>query len=346
MGPGALYWPLTDYQGSVRELLDASGAVVKQYRYDSFGARSVVSGSSAVDEFFAYTGQARDPESGLQQHWHRYYDPPTGRWLSVDPVPDDTNQYRYVHNRPTNAIDPSGLAEKEVEIKHAFRLNASDSKKTPVMFKLSVTLNGDNSLTIKLQEGKDFDKEARQGGFPFDAVVAGAHTGRNAKFQDTDSVQVAVRWENQKGEDVGHETNAKAPGKRPVGAEWKFTGSEEKKDMVATWTTKTKAPAEAVQMEVIILYTDALYEHPDLSLIIGSFSAMRKDDKTPWTIKDNPGDMFQPVLRRDEPRTEEQIAKAQKNTEDILLKKTGYKLKHRLEVNTYYDTGYDIIIRK
>jgi hypothetical protein len=73
---------------------------------------------------------------------------------------------------------------------------------------------------------------------------------------------------------------------------------------------------------------------------------MRKDDKTPWTIKDNPGDMFQPVLRRDEPRTEEQIAKAQKNTEDILLKKTGYKLKHRLEVNTYYDTGYDIIIRK
>jgi RHS repeat-associated protein len=99
----------------VRELLDASGAVVKQYRYDSFGARSVVSGSGAVDEFFAYTGQARDPESGLQQHWHRYYDPPTGRWVSVDPVPDDTNQYRYVHNRPTNATDPSGLAEPDVE---------------------------------------------------------------------------------------------------------------------------------------------------------------------------------------------------------------------------------------
>jgi RHS repeat-associated protein len=109
MGPGALYWPLTDYQGSVRELLDASGAVVKQYRYDSFGVRSVVSGSGAVDEFFAYTGQARDPESGLQQHWHRYYDPPTGRWVSVDPVPDDTNRYRYVRNGPANATDPQGL---------------------------------------------------------------------------------------------------------------------------------------------------------------------------------------------------------------------------------------------
>jgi RHS repeat-associated protein len=109
MGPGALYWPLTDYQGSVRELLDASGAVVKQYRYDSFGARSVVSGSSSVDEFFAYTGQARDPESGLQQHWHRYYEPPTGRWISVDPIPADSNLYRYVGNGPANATDPRGL---------------------------------------------------------------------------------------------------------------------------------------------------------------------------------------------------------------------------------------------
>jgi RHS repeat-associated protein len=62
-----------------------------------------------VDEFFAYTGQARDPESGLQQHWHRYYEPPTGRWISVDPIPDDTNLYRYVGNSSTNATDPLGL---------------------------------------------------------------------------------------------------------------------------------------------------------------------------------------------------------------------------------------------
>jgi RHS repeat-associated protein len=122
MGPGALYWPLTDYQGSVRELLDASGAVVKQYRYDSFGVRSVVSGSSAVDEFFAYTGQARDPESGLQQHWHRYYDPPTGRWISADWSSfgaGDSNLYRYVSNRPTNATDPSGLESVETWKKKA-----------------------------------------------------------------------------------------------------------------------------------------------------------------------------------------------------------------------------------
>jgi RHS repeat-associated protein len=96
----------------VRELLDASGAVVKQYRYDSFGVRSVVSGSGAVDEFFAYAGQARDPESGLQQHWHRYYDPPTGRWISADWNgfrAGDSNLYRYVSNSPASATDSSGL---------------------------------------------------------------------------------------------------------------------------------------------------------------------------------------------------------------------------------------------
>ena len=44
----------------------------------------------------------------------RVYDPASGRWLSQDPMgfdAGDSNLYRYVNNRPTNATDPSGLQE-------------------------------------------------------------------------------------------------------------------------------------------------------------------------------------------------------------------------------------------
>jgi hypothetical protein len=40
------------------------------------------------------------------------YDPSVGRWLSQDPLlfgAGDDDLYRYVHNNPTNATDPTGL---------------------------------------------------------------------------------------------------------------------------------------------------------------------------------------------------------------------------------------------
>lgn len=40
------------------------------------------------------------------------YDPKIGRWTSMDPIgfdAGDANLYRYVHNTPTNGIDPSGM---------------------------------------------------------------------------------------------------------------------------------------------------------------------------------------------------------------------------------------------
>ena len=42
----------------------------------------------------------------------RWYDPATGRWMSQDPLgfdAGDSNLYRYVANKPTNATDSSGL---------------------------------------------------------------------------------------------------------------------------------------------------------------------------------------------------------------------------------------------
>src|SRR5262249_23286124 len=53
-----------------------------------------------------------DSETGLQFNRMRYYDPKMGRWTSQDPLgfrAGDADLYRYVHNSPTNWIDPAGL---------------------------------------------------------------------------------------------------------------------------------------------------------------------------------------------------------------------------------------------
>jgi hypothetical protein len=48
----------------------------------------------------------------LQNNHARWYDGTTGRWMTQDPLgfaAGDSNLYRYVHNQPTGATDPSGL---------------------------------------------------------------------------------------------------------------------------------------------------------------------------------------------------------------------------------------------
>lgn len=261
----------------------------------------------------------------------------------------DANLYRYVHNDPTNSTDPSGLVEKTVDVRHLLQKNLNNPAKTPIMFYLSLIINADNSLTIKLKEGPGFDQKARQGGFPFDAVVTGAASGRNKKSQDTDSVQVAVRWLDKCANDVGHDTNAKGPGKRPAGATWTLTGTEAEKNMEATWTAAKRAPDSAVRVDVIVLYTDVIAatgEENDLTLIIGSVTATRKDAKSPWTIDYNSKDVFQPVAERDKDRQVFQKRDSlQQGTDKILKEKTGYELRHRAKGNSEYDTGYDIAIR-
>jgi hypothetical protein len=115
------------------------------------------------------------------------------------------------------------------------------------MFKLSAEIDK-KTLTIKVLEGKAFDAESRSQGYPFKEVVEGSH-GKGDKFaQDTDSLQVAVRWSSEKEKDVGHATNALSADKvRENAAEWTFGGK--KKEEWASWTTAV--PDGATHLEVI-----------------------------------------------------------------------------------------------
>lgn len=113
-----ILWPLSDNLGTVRDLVNDSGAVQNHLKYDSFGKVTAES-NSAVDHLFAFAGRERDEETGLQYHRARYYDPATGRFLSLDPsgfAAGDANLARYVGNGVTNALDPSGMSSRPANI--------------------------------------------------------------------------------------------------------------------------------------------------------------------------------------------------------------------------------------
>jgi RHS repeat-associated protein len=55
--------------------------------------------------------------TGLQNNWHRWYDPFQGRWMSEDPIGfegDFGNLSRYAQNSPSNAVDPLGFVQVQV----------------------------------------------------------------------------------------------------------------------------------------------------------------------------------------------------------------------------------------
>jgi RHS repeat-associated protein len=114
-GSGDTYWNLTDQQNTVRDLVEYFGTYdVEDQQHNLFNAFGQLrSQTGNADDFgTGYTGADTDAWTGLEYHWHRWYDPQDGRWLTKDPAgfaAGDANLYRYVGNSPTNATDSSGL---------------------------------------------------------------------------------------------------------------------------------------------------------------------------------------------------------------------------------------------
>jgi RHS repeat-associated protein len=110
-------FPLTDQQGTVRDTakVDANGAtaVVDHIVYDSFG-KVVSETDPSQGTLIGYAGLPYDKASGTNRSATRPYDPSTGQWTQpdlIDLLGRDPNRYRYCGSSPTNATDPSGLAD-------------------------------------------------------------------------------------------------------------------------------------------------------------------------------------------------------------------------------------------
>jgi len=113
---GGTRYLLSDGQGSTRQLVDSSAAVVDSFSYDGYGMMLGGNPTSAAPAAtnLLYTGEQWD--ASAQQYYlrARYYDPSNGRFNRMDDYPGNTqdpqslHKYLYCHANPVNGIDPSG----------------------------------------------------------------------------------------------------------------------------------------------------------------------------------------------------------------------------------------------
>ena len=96
-----------DANGSTRALLAANGTAGATFTYNAYGSLTNTTGTLRTPLLYGqgYTDQA----TGLVYLVHRYYDPQTGQFMSVDPALEETEApYSYVDDDPANETDPIG----------------------------------------------------------------------------------------------------------------------------------------------------------------------------------------------------------------------------------------------
>ena len=121
---GLPYLCRKDMLGNILALLDGSGNIVVQYKYDAWGNHTVTdaNGNAITDADhignlnpFRYRGYYFDRETGFYFLQSRYYDPEVGRFLNMDSIeyadPESVNGinlYSYCGNNPVMGVDPMG----------------------------------------------------------------------------------------------------------------------------------------------------------------------------------------------------------------------------------------------
>ena len=125
---GTVYYYVLNVQGDVVGLLNSSGELVVEYKYDPWG--KLLETKIGVDESNAkydtynnmalrnplrYRGYIYDRDTGLYYLQSRYYDPAIGRFINADAFAStdmlgllSTNMFAYCENNPIMRIDPTG----------------------------------------------------------------------------------------------------------------------------------------------------------------------------------------------------------------------------------------------
>ena len=109
--PPDYYFELADPLGTGLVMLDDEGNRVRHQVFTPFGRIHREEGAGLRTY---YAGHRRDEASGMFYMQARWFDPGSGRFLSVDPlirtaaVPQSANAYSYAENNPVNGVDPNG----------------------------------------------------------------------------------------------------------------------------------------------------------------------------------------------------------------------------------------------
>ena len=121
---GTHYFYKKDLFGNVTEILDTTGTTVVKYTYDAWGNHNVLNPDNTENTDSTFMGNINpiryrsyyyDVETGLYYLKSRYYDPQTGRFISIDDVsyldPETiggANLYAYCNCNPVMHVDPTG----------------------------------------------------------------------------------------------------------------------------------------------------------------------------------------------------------------------------------------------
>ena len=116
----AMYYYVTNLQGDVTNVLDASGNTVASYTYNAWGKVLSSSGSMASINPIRYRGYYFDSDTGLYYVSSRYYAPEIGRWINADGYVSTgqgilgTNMFAYCGNNSINRLDSAGQFWSEI----------------------------------------------------------------------------------------------------------------------------------------------------------------------------------------------------------------------------------------
>ena len=103
--------------GDVTEIYSDNGTLVGKYSYTAFGECivKVNEGGIAEKNPIRYRGYYYDEETSLYYLESRYYDPITGRFITIDDISyidpetiNGLNLYAYCNNNPVSNVDPNG----------------------------------------------------------------------------------------------------------------------------------------------------------------------------------------------------------------------------------------------
>jgi RHS repeat-associated protein len=108
LGTGVVDFLVSDREGSVRDVVSGTTGLSLAYTdYDVYGNPTASGGLGAFMPF-GFQGGYTDP-SGVVYFEHRYYDPGSGQFLSIDPLNQGTNsEYTFVNDNPLVGSDPAG----------------------------------------------------------------------------------------------------------------------------------------------------------------------------------------------------------------------------------------------